>query len=304
MNIKILKTVTAIFGILAGCTGCRSQSYSNDRPSYVIFDKSGSKVEYSQMLKAIAKSDICLFGEMHNDPISHWLERNLEKDLFGMKGGHLIVGAEMWESDNQQVLDEYMKMGLIDESTYEENSHLWPNFADYRPVMTFAAENGIRFVATNVPRRYARMVSDFGTEVLDSLDRSAYGWLAPMPLKVDYNEIIYTYIGESFKQMGNAPMMKKNVRSIVAAQALKDATMAHFISTSMKPGDFFFHFHGELHSAFHSGIAYYLKQYAPEKKICTVSVMQGASPMTEKINRERADFTVIVPADMTKTYEE
>lgn len=304
MNKKILKTIMTFCGILAGCTGCKSQTYSTDLPSYVIFDKSGSKVDYSRMLKTIAKSDVCLFGEMHNDPISHWLELSLEKDLFALKGNNLVVGGEMWESDNQPVLDEYMKRGLIDESTYEENSHLWPNFADYKPIMTFAEENGIRFVATNVPRRYARMVSDFGLEVLDSLDKSAYVWLAPMPLKVDFNEVIYTYIGESFKQMGSAPMMKKSVQGIVAAQALKDATMAHFISQAMKPGDFFFHFHGELHSAFHSGIGYYLKQYAPGKKVCTVSVLQGESPMSGKINKDRADFTIVVPADMTKTYEE
>lgn len=301
---KILRTLMTICGIIAGCTGCRSQSYSNDHPSYVIFDKSGDKVSYSQMLKTISKNDICLFGEMHNDPISHWLEMSLEKDLFALKGDRLVVGAEMWESDNQQVLDEYMKHGLIDESTYEENSHLWTNFTDYRPMMVFANENNIRFVATNVPRRYARMVSDFGLEILDSLDQNVYQWLAPMPLKVDYNEVIYTFIGESFKQMGSAPMMKKNVQNIVAAQALKDATMAHFIAKAMNPGDFFFHFHGELHSAFHSAIAYYLKQYAPDKKICTISVLQSEKPMSEKFNKNRADFTIFVPVDMTKTYEE
>ena len=300
---KILRALMTICGIIAGCTGCRSQSYSNDHPSYVIFDKSGNKVSYSQMLKAVSKSDVLLFGEMHNDPISHWLEMSLEKDLFALKGEHLIIGAEMWESDNQQVLDEFMKKGLINEATYEENSHLWPNFADYKPIMNFADENGIRFVATNVPRRYARMVSDFGLEILDSLDNDCYKWLAPMPLKVDYNEVIYTFIGESFKQMGSAPMMKKNVQNIVSAQALKDATMAHFIATSMKPGDFFFHFHGELHSAFHSAIGYYLRQYAPKTKISTISVLQG-DPMNEKINKNRADFIIIVPSDMTKTYEE
>lgn len=296
--------MVAGLSLLAACTGCKGQSYSSGRPSYVIFDKSGSKVSYAQMLRSISGSDVCLFGEMHNDPISHWLELNLEKDLHSLKGEHLVVGAEMWETDNQQVLDEFMKHGLIDESTYEENSHLWPNFSDYKPIMNYADRNGIRFVATNVPRRYARMVSDFGVEILDSLDAGALKWIAPLPLKVDYNEIIYTYIGESFKQMGSAPMMKKNVQNIVAAQALKDATMAYLISSSMNPGDYFFHFHGELHSAFHSGIAYYLKQYAPKLKLSTISVLQSADPFKEKINKERADFTIVVPEDMTKTYEE
>lgn len=256
------------------------------------------------MLKTLSRADVCLFGEMHNDPISHWLELSLEKDLFDIKKDRLVVGAEMWESDNQQVLDEYSKMGLIDGSTYEENSRLWQNHSDYRPILTFAVENNVPFVATNVPRRYARMVSDFGVEVLDSLDMAAYQWLPPMPLKIDYNEIVYTLIGESFKQMGSAPMMKKNVQNIVAAQALKDATMAHFIVINMKPGNFFFHFHGEFHSAFHSGIEYYLKQYRPELKVCTISVISDDNPMKYKPEKARADFTVVVPSNMTKTYEE
>ncbi len=300
----ILKAAMTVAGLLAACTGCRSQSYTNDNPSYVILDKSGHKVEYSAMLKSLSKNDVCLFGEMHNDPISHWLELNLENDFFALKGSGLKVGAEMSESDNQQVLDEYTKLALIDASTYEENSHLWTNYSDYRPLLAYAAENGIPFVATNVPRRYARMVSDFGVEVLDSLDKAAYQWIAPLPLNIDYTETIYMLIGESFKQMGSAPMMKKNVQNIVAAQALKDATMAHFIATNMKDGDFFFHFHGELHSAFHSGIGYYLKKYRPELKIGTVSVISDANPLEYKPAKVRADFTVVVSESMTKTYEE
>ena len=301
---RFLRIIVGVLCLVTGCTGCRGQSYSSGHPSYVIFDKSGNKVSYARMLKSVAGSDVCLFGEMHNDPISHWLELSLEKDLHALKGEHLVVGAEMWETDNQQVLDEFLKQGLIDESTYEENSRLWPNFSDYKPIMNYADQNGIRFVATNVPRRYARMVSDFGVEILDSLDAGALKWIAPMPVAVDYNEIIYAYIGESFKQMGSAPMMKKSVQNIVAAQALKDATMAYQISSAMNPGDYFFHFHGELHSAFHSGIAYYLKQYAPKLKVSTISVLQSDAPLKEKINKERADFTVVVPSDMTKTYEE
>ena len=77
----------------------------------------------------------------------------------------------------------------------------------------FADENGIRFVATNVPRRYARMVSKVGLGVLDSLDKAACQYLPPLPVEVDYDEGVYVYIGgESFKQMGGMPMKKSSVR--------------------------------------------------------------------------------------------
>lgn len=301
--IKKLIVSTLFFALLLGSfSSCRSQNLP-DRTAYAIYDSKGRKVGYREMIRAAAGSDVLLFGELHNDPISHWLERCIAEDLYNIKKDKLVIGAEMWEADDQLILDEYLKQHRIDLQTYVENSRLWPNFAtDYLPVLAFADENGIRFVATNVPRRYARMVSKVGLGVLDSLDKAACQYLPPLPVEVDYDEGVYVYIGESFKQMGGMPMKKSDVRNLVDAQALKDATMACFIVRNRKPGDLFFHFHGELHSAFRSGIAHYIRQYAPQTRIVTVSVHEAEDPASFRPRPDRADFNIVVPANMTKTY--
>lgn len=286
----------------AGC--CRSQSYTTDNPAYVIYDSHGRKVSYGDMIKEVRKSDVCLFGELHNDPVSHWMELSISEDLFKQKKGNVVIGAEMWERDNQMLLDELQK-GLIDIQTYTENSKMWPNFdTDYLPVLSFAIANDIPFVATNVPRRYARIVSRSGMQVLDSLGQEAKEYIAPLPVEVDYEETIYQYIGESFKQMGSMPMKKDAVRGLVDAQAVKDATMAHSIVKNMKPGCTFFHFHGELHSAFHSAIAYYIRKYAPGTRILTISVQLAEDPLAYSPSRDRADYYIVVPEKMTDTYAE
>ena len=61
------------------------------------------------MVKASVKADVVLFGENHNDPISHWLQLELTKSLFKKHKSKLMLGAEMIESDNQIQLNEYLK---------------------------------------------------------------------------------------------------------------------------------------------------------------------------------------------------
>lgn len=280
-----------------------AQNYASDRPAYVIYDSKGRQTTYRRMLDAAADSDVCLFGELHNDPISHWMELNLVEDLHRLKPGRLTVGAEMWERDNQATLDEFLRDSLIDLDTYNENSRMWPNYAtDYQPVLAYAAAEGIPFVATNIPRRYARMVAQQGIGILDSLDAGARAYLPEGPVAVPYDEGIYALLGESFKQMSGMPMKKSDIRHYVEAQAIKDATMAYWIDRNLTPGSTFFHFHGELHSALRSGIAHYLRQYAPGKRIVTISVQEASDPVNYKPRMERADFLIIVPETMTKTY--
>jgi uncharacterized iron-regulated protein len=75
----------------------------------------------------------------------------------------------MFEADNQVVLDEYLK-GIITGKQFETEAKMWQNYAtDYKPMVDFAQKNKIPFVATNIPRRYASLVSKGGLEALNQL---------------------------------------------------------------------------------------------------------------------------------------
>jgi hypothetical protein len=100
-------------------------------------------------------------------------------------------GAEMFESDNQLILDEYLQ-GLISQSRFEAEARLWPNYrTDYKPLVELARENKLRFVATNIPRRYASVVNSKGFEGLDELSEQAK--LCCRPLPVIYNPDLKAY---------------------------------------------------------------------------------------------------------------
>ena len=48
-------------------------SYSQDKPAYKVFTGEGKKADYGDILKEASKADIVFFGELHDNPIAHWL---------------------------------------------------------------------------------------------------------------------------------------------------------------------------------------------------------------------------------------
>jgi uncharacterized iron-regulated protein len=271
-------------------------AFKADKPAYFLFNKEGKDIKYEKMLKEAGDADIVLFGESHDDPISHWLELELTKDLFETKKDNLVLGAEMFESDNQVILDEYIS-GLISVSNFESNSRLWPNYkTDYKPLVEFAKTNKLKFVATNVPRRYASLVNTKGFEGLDELSAEAKEFLPPLPVKYDAELNCYKSMME-MEGMGShvTPNFPK-------AQAIKDATMAHFILKNWSKGKLLIHYHGSYHSENFESIYWYLKQANPDLKIVTIHTVSQAeiSELTEE-NKGKADFTICVDEDMTKT---
>ena len=216
------------------------QSALAQKPAYRLFREDGKKVKYEKMLEAAAEADIVLFGEYHTNPISHWLQLELSNDLYELKGDGLILGAEMFESDNQLILDEYLA-GHITEGKFEEEACLCKNYqTDYKPLVLLAKEKGLPFVATNIPRRYANMVFKKGVSSLDSLSEEALRYMAPLPLEYDTSL-------NSYKQLmgsGDAPMGGHGSINLADAQAIKDATMTHFIMNYWEAGKLLVHYNG------------------------------------------------------------
>lgn len=271
-------------------------AFKSDKPAYFLYDIKGKPEKYEKMLKQISEADIILFGELHNNPISHWLQLELTKDMFAQSGENLVLGAEMFESDNQVILNEYLD-SLITQSSFESEARLWPNYkTDYKPLVEFANKNRISFIATNVPRRYASLVNKKGFEALEQLSGEALSFLPPLPIKYDSTLNCY----KSMMEM--AGMGSHVTPNFPKAQAIKDATMAHFILKNWSPGKQFLHYHGAYHSQNFESIYWYLKQENPDLKIITIhSVEQKDISELSEENTGLADFTICVDEDMTKT---
>ncbi len=271
------------------------QMTAQQKKAYQIFKANGKKTNYKKLLKAARKADIVFFGEEHDNPIAHWLELELTKDLYQKSNKPLIIGAEMMETDNQKQVDQYLQ-NQIDYKTFKKEARLWPNFkTDYKPLLDFAKQKKIPFVATNVPRRYASKVYHGGFKVLDSLPENEKQWLAPLPIKYDKNLSQYQ---KMLKMMGG-----HGGENLPKAQAVKDATMAHNILKNYKPGHLFIHYNGSFHSNFYQGIIWYIKQQKPDLKILTISVeTQDNMKKIDKKNSGKADFIIVVNKNIPRSY--
>jgi uncharacterized iron-regulated protein len=274
-----------------------SVAMRNDKPAYKVFSEKGKTSSYSDMLDEAKGADIVFFGELHNNPICHWLEHELTADLYKEKGHNLILGAEMFETDNQIIVNEYLA-GLIKDKNFETEARLWPNYkTDYKPLLSFARDSSLKFIATNIPRRYASLVNSGGFEALQKVSKDAMPLFAPLPMVYDSNLACYK---EITKSMGDSPSHAS--MNIAKAQASKDATMAYFILANYQKGKTFLHFNGSYHSDHFEGIVWYLKQMNPALKIVTISsTEQENMDDLDKESEGLANFILVVPESMTKT---
>lgn len=286
---KIL-TLVLLFVVIVG--------FKNDKIAYKFFNADGKKVKYSKVLKEIAQADVVFFGELHNNPICHWLQYELTKDLYIELNGDIILGAEMIEADNQMILNEYLA-GMISAKSYKKEARLWPNYkTDYAPLVDFAKDSNLVFIATNIPRRYASVVYKKGFEGLDTLSAQAKLYIAPLPIEYDADVDCYKSMLEGMESMGSHA-----TETLPMAQAIKDATMAYNIAGYVDSGKLFIHYNGSFHSDNFEGIIWYLNKYKPGLNIVTIaSVEQSDINDLEEEYLNRANFILVIPEDMTKTH--
>jgi uncharacterized iron-regulated protein len=276
---------------------------AQDKPAYKVFAGTGKKSDYNDIVKAALKTDVLFFGELHDNPVGHWLELEITKDIYAEKGKDLILAAEMFETDNQLIIDEYFS-DLIKESSFEKEVRLWKNYqTDYQPLLSFAKQNGLKFVASNIPRRYASVVASGGFEVLQKLSPEALKYIAPLPVDYDPELPCYKDMLSMDRAIGGTMENKVN-ENLPKAQAIKDATMARSIANCRKDSQIVIHYNGSYHSDRHMGIIWYLNKYNPGVKVMTITtVLQDKIDKMNDENTGLADFVIVIPASMTRTFK-
>lgn len=292
-----MKNITFVFTLLF----LFANYIFSQKPAYVIYHN-GNKVEWQDLLKAADSCDIIFFGELHDNPIAHWLEYELVKDLYQKYSNSLILGAEMFETDNQLILNEYLN-NLINEKNFLEEAKLWQNYqTDYRPLVEFAKKNNLPFIATNIPRRYAAAVNYGSLAALNKFSKEALTFIAPLPIPFDSTLDCYASL-KQMPAMGRAHTTKLHLDQ---AQAIKDATMAWNIKKNLDENKKFIHFNGAYHSDYRQSIIWYLNYYLKETKnnnykLLTITVQEVDNIEIPPLGNP-ADFIILTPNTLTKTY--
>lgn len=293
MNSKVINVILIFSVLLLSFTTSVISAQSKEWKPMELVNGNMKKTKFKKLLKACSKADVIFIGEMHNDPISHWIENKMVKEMH--QNGGIVLGLEMFEKDRQEILTSYLA-GEVDEATLEAEGDLWNNYkTDYRPIIEYAKENKIKVVASNIPRKYAALVNKQGLEVLEGMVKEEKKMMAPLPIDFDENTKINKAIMEVVKDHGTI--------SFLQAQAIKDATMAHSIAENLESGKKFIHINGSFHSDYHEGIIWYLNKYKPGLNIVTIKAAHPPTNADEKrLLKNSADFILLVDKDVTTSY--
>jgi uncharacterized iron-regulated protein len=237
--------------------------------------------DFEAMLADVARADVILVGEQHDDPNTHRLEAAILQGLL-RRGVPVTVSLEMFERDVQTSLDDYLT-GKLDEETFLKGARPWPRYAtDYRPLVEFARAHNWPVIASNVPRRLASEVAKGGTEALARMTSEQPALVAA---SVQCPQDAYF---ERFAETMNAhPAPGSDKKSdeekratterYYLSQCLKDETMAEsivaaFEKQSGRPGPIV-HYNGAFHSDFGTGVAERVRRRLPGRRVAIVSML-------------------------------
>ena len=267
------------------CTAALLFAAAPDSLAFDVYDARGRPTEMAAVCGALGGADVVFLGERHDDATAHAIQRELlaaASMQAGATGRPLVLGLEMVETDVQTVLDEYLA-GLVRESDWLAAGRPWSNYeTDYRPLVEFAREDGAAVVGTNAPARYVSLVSRRGgTAVLDSLSDEARAWL-PLPVAPPSDALAAKFTD---LMGGMAHGAGPSVEGMLAAQNLRDASMAHRIARALddRPGALVIHVNGSFHSEGRLGIPEHLARLAPEARTLVVTMRpdDGTPPIAE-----------------------
>ena len=263
-----------------------------ERAGVTAFDGAGEAVSLRSVVDAAADADVLYLGETHDDSTAHALQLDLLAEVVRQSGGRAVVlGLEMFETDVQPVLDEYLG-GLISERDFLAAARPWSNYeADYRPLVEFARGAGLPVLATNAPARYVRAVARDGFGALAGLSDTALGWVAPLPIAPSSPETEAAFRALMGEMAGHGG---PSVDGMLAAQTLRDATMADRIATALarRPGALVVHVNGSFHSAGGRGIPEHVaRRVAGARQVVVTMRPDDGSPAAGE-----GDFVVLTPA--------
>ena len=260
-------------------------------PQRVYDTRRGAFTDFESMVADLARADVVLVGEQHDDPRTHRLEEAL---LAGLRRRTVAptVSLEMFERDVQSVVDRYLA-GSIAEPQFLQERRPWPRYAtDYRPLIEMAKREGWTVVAANVPRRVASAVAKSGEPAIQQLpaaDRAMMAAELECPHDAYFARFTeaMTEHSPSENKGGATPTsapptaeQRATTDRYYWSQCAKDETMAESVARAVtdragKPGPVV-HFTGAFHSDFGAGTAERTRRRLPGRRVAIVSMLPVA----------------------------
>ncbi len=266
---------------------------------YKIYDsKKQKQISVDEIVMDMKNNDVLFFGEEHNDSIGHLLEVGIFKKLNEVYPGKITLSLEMFHTDVQTIVDEYLA-GLISEKNFIKEGRAWSNYKDYQPLVAYAKANQLSVIAANAATRYSNAVTKEGLGILKNFPKSSLLLLPPLPIDTATGR----YLEKFTALLGGHNMGSMKVYQ---TQNFWDATMAWSIAKYVKinNGNKIFHLNGRFHSDEKLGTLAKLQTYAPKLKILNISSFSSDDfdhPDWEQY-KNLGDYIIITDSNVKRSF--
>lgn len=266
---------------------------------YKVYDvKNGKITTVDAIIVDLKAANVLFFGEEHNDSIGHYLEAELFKKMNAAFPGKAALTMEMFHTDVQPVINEYLK-GVISEKNFIKEARAWNNYKDYRPMIELAKTNGLDVIGGNAAARYSNAVTRSGLEILNQLPANSKAFFAPLPI----DTVTGRYQDKFMETLGGHGM---GGMKVFQTQNFWDATMAWSIATYAKKNKDkkIFQVNGRFHSDEKLGTLAKLVKYAPKLKIINISCFSAEDFDQPDWSKYKAlgDYVIVTNPKLKRTF--
>jgi uncharacterized iron-regulated protein len=190
----------------------------------------GSNEKLDDTLAALAKREVVLLGESHNEAEHHRWQLHTIAALFSHRP-NLVLGFEMFPRRVQPALNRWSN-GELDETTFLGEVD-WPQiwgFASelYLPLFHFARMHRLPMLALNVDRATNRRVAAQGIASVPSAEREGVG--DPAPASSSYRDRLFEWFKKHPAAGQDARAASERFERFVCAQQFWDRAMAEAIA--------------------------------------------------------------------------
>lgn len=206
--------------LLVLLTGMMTWAQAHDKDPNTVVELS-ALMKLDALVERVSDKRVVYVGESHDQYQHHLNQLAVIKGMHA-KNPNLAIGLEFFFQPFQPALDRYVA-GEIDEAQLLRETEYFErwrfDYRLYRPILSYAREQGIPLIALNLEKEITEQV---GSEGLDSLDEAQS---ARLPSEIDRSNQAYEERIRSVFDL-HPPREGREFENFLQVQLLWDETMA------------------------------------------------------------------------------
>lgn len=230
----VLPCLAALMTAAHAASGCLSPSAWTS-----LEQQTPGAISAAKVMDEMAKRDVVLLGEYHDDADHHRWQLQVLSDLYLLRPD-MVIGFEMFPRRVQPALDRWVAGELTVKQFLEQSdwSKVWNTSPElYLPLFQFARLNRIPMIALNVENALNKAVREKGWDAVPDSQREGLG--KPAAPSDDYRnfllEIYRMHLAAHGKAQDKVRASDPGFRRFVESQTTWDRAMAEALAQRARP---------------------------------------------------------------------